>query len=135
MRKILSEFGRSRHLQRWADDDRAEEVWDKIKRAALKNNVPLPPKYFITEILVTRRVAIALSHRGELRESYRNAAHEMMRIARFLRKPHPYGMPPYPSGIKLAEMLDDAASYFRKQVGPTRNVPGVLKFGRHLSRT
>jgi hypothetical protein len=38
-------------------------------------------------------------------------------------------MPPYPIA-KLADMLDDAASYFRKQVEPTRNVPGVLKFGR-----
>jgi hypothetical protein len=118
------------HLQRWAADDRAEEVWHKIERAAQNNNVRLPPTYFITEILVTRRVAIALGHRRELREPYRNAAHEMMRIARFLRKRHPHGMPPYPSGRKLAEMLDDAASYFRKQVEPSRNQPGVLKFSR-----
>jgi hypothetical protein len=27
-------------------------------------------------------------------------------------------------------MLDDAATYFRKAVEPTRNVPGMLKFGR-----
>jgi hypothetical protein len=27
-------------------------------------------------------------------------------------------------------MLDDAASYFRKVVEPSRNVPGVLKFSR-----
>jgi hypothetical protein len=27
-------------------------------------------------------------------------------------------------------MLDEAASYFRKEVEPSRNVPGVLKFGR-----
>jgi hypothetical protein len=92
------------HLQRWADHDRAEEVWHKIERAAQKNNVPLPPEYFITEILVTRRVAIALGHRRELREPYRNAAREMMRIARFLRQRHPHGMPPYPSGAKLADM-------------------------------
>jgi hypothetical protein len=118
------------HLQRWAADDRAEEVWHKIERAAHNNKLPLPPTYFITEILVTRRVAIALGHRRELREPYRNAADEMMRIARFLRKRHPHGMPPYPSGAKLAEMLDEAASYFRKAVEPARNVPGVLKFGR-----
>ena len=28
------------------------------------------------------------------------------------------------------EMLDDAATYFRKAVEPARKVPGVLKFGR-----
>ena len=54
----------------------------------------------------------------------------MERVAKFLRHPHPYGMPPYPRGTKLAEMLDDAASYFRTQVEPSRNMPGVLKFTR-----
>ena len=54
----------------------------------------------------------------------------MVRIARFLRKRHPYGMPPYPGGTKLAEMLDDAATYFRRAVEPSRNLPGILKFNR-----
>jgi hypothetical protein len=118
------------HLQRWADDDRAEEVWDKIERAAQENNVRLPAEYFIQEILAARPVAIAIGRRGELRERYRNTADDMERFAKFLRHPHPYGMPPYPHGTKLAEMLDDAASYFRNQVEPSRNMPGVLKFTR-----
>jgi hypothetical protein len=37
------------HLQRWADDDRAEEVWHKIERAAQNNKLRLPAKYFIAE--------------------------------------------------------------------------------------
>ena len=57
------------------------------------------------------------------RERFRNAADEMERIAKFLRKPHPYRMPPYPRDTELAEMLDDAASYFRKAVEPSRNLP------------
>jgi hypothetical protein len=118
------------HLQRWIKDDRAEQVWDKIQRAARSNNAWLPPRVFITEILGARRVAMAIGHRGRLRERYRNAADEMERIAKFLRKPHPYGMPGYPQSTKLAGMLDDAASYFRKEVEPSRNLPGVLKFGR-----
>jgi hypothetical protein len=73
---------------------------------------------------------MAISHRGKMRERYRNAADEMERIAKFLRKPHPYGMPSYPLSSKLARMLDDAASYFRRVVEPSRNVPGVLKFSR-----
>jgi hypothetical protein len=54
----------------------------------------------------------------------------MERAAKFLRKPHPYGMPGYPQSTQLARMLDDAARYFRTTVEPTRNIPGVLKFGR-----
>jgi len=118
------------HLQRWIDDDRTEQVWDTIQCAVRSNNLWLPPKIFITDILAARRVAIATGHRGKLRERYRNAADEMQRLAEFLRKPHPYGMPGYPQSTKLARMLDAAASYFRGEVEPSRNVPGVLKFGR-----
>jgi hypothetical protein len=118
------------HLQRWINDDRAKQVWDKIQCAARSNNAWLPPKIFITEILGARRVAMVIGHRGKLRERYRNAADEMERVAKFLRKPHPYGMPPYPLSSKLARRLDDAASYFRKVVEPSRKVPGVLKFSR-----
>jgi len=117
-------------LQRWINDDRAEQVWNKIQCTARNKNAWLPRRYLITEILAARRVAIATGHRGKLRERYRNAAAEMKQIAKFLRKPHPYGMPGYPQSAKLAQMLDHAASYFRKEVEPSRNVPGVLKFSR-----
>ena len=73
---------------------------------------------------------MAISHRGKLRERYRNAANEMERVATFLRKPHPYSMPGYPQSTRLARMLDEAASYFRTIVEPRRNMTGVLKFGR-----
>jgi hypothetical protein len=118
------------HLHRWADDDRAEELWEKIEGAAQSNKLTLPAEHFIAEILAARRVAMVIGHRGKWREDFRNAADEMERSAKFLRKPHPYGMPAYPGGRKLAEMLDDAAAYFRKQVEPSRNQPGVLKFSR-----
>jgi hypothetical protein len=118
------------HLQRWAADDRAEEVWHKIERAAHNNKLWLPAKHFITEILAARRVAMAIGHRGKWRERFRNAADEMERTAKFLRNRHPYDMPPYPQATKLAEMLDDAATYFRKAVEPARKVPGMLRFGR-----
>jgi hypothetical protein len=82
------------HLQRWADDDRAEEVWRKIERAAWNNKLRLPARHFITEILAAGRVAMAIGHRGKWRKHFLNAADEMERIAKFLRKPHPYRMPP-----------------------------------------
>jgi hypothetical protein len=118
------------HLQRWIDDDRAEQVWDKIKCAVHSRNLWLPPKIFIRDILAARSVAIAIAHRRKLRKHYRSAAKQMEWVAKFLRKPNPYGMPAYPQSTKLARMLDDAASYFREEVEPSRNVPGVLKFGR-----
>jgi hypothetical protein len=106
------------HLQRWIDDDRTEQVWAEIQYAARSKNPWLP------------RVAKAIPHQRKLREHYRRAAKEMERVAKFLRKPHPYGMPGYPKSTTLARMLDDAASYYRTTVEPSRNVPGVLKFGR-----
>jgi hypothetical protein len=118
------------HLQRWIDDDRAEQVWDEIQCAVRNNNLWLPPKTFIRDILAARPVAIAIAHRRKLREHYRTAAKQMERVAKFLRKPHPYGTPGYPQSTKLARMLDEAASYFREEVEPSRNLPGVLKFSR-----
>jgi hypothetical protein len=107
------------HLQRWIKDDRAERVWDNIQCAARSNNLWFQAKILITDILAARRVAIA--HRGKLRKRYRNAADEMERVAKFLRKPHPYGMPDYPQSTTLARMLDEAA----KEVEPTRNTTVV----------
>ena len=59
------------HLQRWADDDRAEEVWHKIERAAHNNKLWLPAKHFVTEILAARRVAMAIGHRFLARSASR----------------------------------------------------------------
>ena len=65
------------HLQRWIDDDRAEQVWDEIRCAVRSNNLWLPPKRFIIDILTARPVAIAIAHRRKLREHYGTAAEEM----------------------------------------------------------
>ena len=118
------------HLQRWIDDDRAEQIWDTIHCAARSNSLWLPPKVLIIEIVAARRVAIATGHRRKWRDRYRQVADEMEWVAKFLRQPHPYGMPGYPQSTTLARMLDDAASYFRKQVEPSRNVSGVLRISR-----
>jgi hypothetical protein len=109
------------------------------RRFGIKSSAPprttnygFRPNTLSQKILAARRVAMAIGHRGKWREHFLNAADEMKRIAKFLRKPHPHRMPPYPRGTKLAdnEMLDDAANYFRKQVEPSRNLPGILKFSR-----
>jgi hypothetical protein len=121
---------RRAHLQRWRDDDRGEEVWREINCAAQKSGVLLRANVFIGEILGARRVAIVIGNRGKLRDHYRQAADQMKRVANFLRKPHPHGMPSYPRGKELAGMLDKAAAYHRKQVEVRRNLPGVLRVSR-----
>ena len=118
------------HIQRWAEDDRTEEVWRKIETAVQQKNITLPAEAFVREILGARQVAMAIGHRGEWRDRYRKEADQMQRTAKFLRRSHPLGMPPYPGGTELAGLLDDAARYFRKQVEVSRIVPSVLKFGR-----
>jgi hypothetical protein len=118
------------HLKRWREDDRAEVIWREIDSAIQKNGRVLRVNDFIREVLVARRVAIAVGDRGKLRDNYRQAADQMQRVAKFLRKPHPYGMPSYLPGEELARMLDGAAEYYRKQVEVKRNLPGVLRFSR-----
>jgi hypothetical protein len=118
------------HLQRWADDDRADEVWQSIERAAQKNKKLLPEGFFIGEILAAKRVAISIGHRWKYRERYRKQAEQMERIAKFLREPRPAGIPPYPPATELARMLDEAAHNFRGEVAISRDLPGVVKFGR-----
>ena len=54
----------------------------------------------------------------------------MQRIAKFVRKPHPYGMPGYPRNSELAQMLDEAAGYYRKQIEVKQNLLGVLRFSK-----
>jgi hypothetical protein len=73
---------------------------------------------------------MAIGQRGKFREEYRKKTDEMKRLGKFLRRPQPFGMPPFPASTELARMLDDAASYFRNLVEITRNIPGVVQFSR-----
>jgi hypothetical protein len=119
------------HLQRWSGDDRADEEWQIIDRAAHEHGLLLPPNVFIQEILTIRRVAGSIARRGKYRDHYRTLAKKMEEVAKFLRAPHPAGMPPtLPGGEELARMLDDAARILRMEVDPSRNVPGVVKVTR-----
>jgi hypothetical protein len=118
------------HLRRWSEDDRADEEWRTINRARSERGSLLPPNFFIAEILAMRRVAEAVGLRAKYRDRYRMYAEKMEEIARFLRKPHPAGMPPTFPSEALARMLDRAAEAFRTEVDPSRDVLGVVKLTR-----
>src|ERR1041384_6629941 len=82
------------HLRRWADDERADEIWDRIKYAAQKRAIPLTPKFFIEQILSARSTAELIDRRRAERHRYRRFATQMEEIARFLREPFGTGPPP-----------------------------------------
>jgi hypothetical protein len=118
------------HLKRWADDDRADEVWNTISRAAQEHRGLLPVQFFIQEILGARDIAQSLNHRRKHRDRYRKRAAQMVEIAKVLREPLPNGLLLIPSGVELARKVDDAAQKYREYVAASRNLPGVIKWTR-----
>jgi hypothetical protein len=118
------------HLERWEDDDRADEDWQTIDRASRQAGKLPPVRVFIQEILGARSFAESFHHRQERRGFYRKRATQMEAIAAFLREPLPGGMLLIPSGAKLARMLDDAARQYREDVEVSRIVPGQVKWTR-----
>ena len=121
------------HLQRWSEDERADEEWQIIDCTyrAVHEHGALPRRVFFSEILAIRRVAEGIAARGKYRDRYRKYANQMEQTARFLRKPHPAGMPPtLPQSEELARMLDAAASALRMEVEQSRGVPGTVKATR-----
>jgi len=118
------------HLKRWAKDERADEVWKAIERAAKKNGRLLPPGFFIREVLGARDIATSIVHRRNSRKQYRKHAARMSEVAKVLRKPLPNGLLIVPTGAALAERLDEAARIFRDYVAVTRNDPLGMKWTR-----
>jgi hypothetical protein len=118
-------------LQRWAEDDRATEDWQIIIRALHDRELLLPANAFIREILAIKTVSEAIASRAKYRRWHRAQAKRMEELAKFLRKPHPLGMPPtFPRNVELAQILDNVAEAYRREVEPIQDVPGVVKVSR-----
>jgi hypothetical protein len=118
------------HLRRWAADDRADEVWNTINRAAQEHGGLLPVRLLIQEILGARDIAQSINHKRKHRDRYRKRAAQMVEIAKVLQEPHPNGLLLIPSGAELAQRLEDAARIYRDYVAVSRNVPGVIRWTR-----
>jgi hypothetical protein len=114
------------YLRRWAEDDRAEEVWKAIERAAQENDKPLlllSPRYFICQILAIRSVAKRMNHLRKDRVRIRKCAEQIERIAEFLLMLDPLlGMRP------IAQRLREAAAVLPRHVESTResDVPALF---------
>lgn len=123
------------HLERWADDERADEVWNAIKDAAQKRGLPLPASFFIQEVLGTRDIATSINHRRKYRERYRKHAARMTEIAKVLRERLPNGFLLIPAGEELAKSLDEAARACCDYVAVARNKDRGLKWTRQSRPT
>jgi len=73
-------------IERWADDERADEIWNTIKDTAQKRGMLLPARFFIQEVLGTRDIVTSMNHRRKYRERYRKHATRMAEIAKILRE-------------------------------------------------
>jgi hypothetical protein len=72
-----------------------------------------------------------LATRAKYRRGHRAEAKQMEELAKFLRKPHPLGMPPtFPRNVEVAQILDNVAEVYRREVEPIQDVPGVVKVSR-----
>jgi hypothetical protein len=90
------------HLNRWANDERADEVWDSIDRAAKLRGIILPPHFFIQEVLGISDIAKSIDHRRKNRVQYLKYAARMEKIAKVLRMRLPNQFLLVPTGEELA---------------------------------
>jgi hypothetical protein len=118
------------HLKRWAEDERANEVWNSVHRAAMARGLLLPDSVFIQLVLGLRDVATSINHRRNNRERYRKYAARMEEIAKVLRKPLPNHLLLLPTGEELAGKLDEAARAYRAYGAATRNEAGGMNWTR-----
>ena len=77
------------HLRRWASDERADEVWNTVDRAANSRGILLPARFFVQEVLGARDIATSIKHRRANRERYREYAARMEGIAKLCESRSP----------------------------------------------
>ena len=118
------------HLKRWAEDERADEIWKTIKDAATKRGRVFPERFFIQEVLGAREIATSINHRRKYRERYREHAARMAEIAKVLRERLPNGLLLIPTGEELAKKLDEAARAYSDYVAVARNEDRGLRWTR-----
>ena len=122
-----------KHLERWADDDRTDEIWDSIKCATRQHWLMLPDGFFewflIREILGQRSLAESIGNFREQRDLYRRDAAQLQEAANILRKKAPDGI----QRDELARKIEDVADQYQTFFAVSWNIPGVVKW-THKSR-
>lgn len=125
-----------KQLKRWADDERAEEIWQTINCAIREHGLTFPDGFiewwFIQEILGQRKLAESIGRRSRHRDLYRKNAAQLQRTAEILRQKMPDDGPLLipTNGDELARMLEDAAKQYRDHVAVSWNMPDVVRWNR-----
>jgi hypothetical protein len=124
------------HLKRWADDDRADEIWDSINGATRQHSSTLSDLddgffewFIIQEILGQRNLAEYIGNLRKQRDLYRRDAAQLQEAANILRKKAPDGI----QRDELARKIEDVADQYQTCFAVSWNMPGVVKW-THKSR-
>jgi hypothetical protein len=127
-------------LAQWTEDDLLwRPCWEKIQTRAQRRIGLWHPeftRFFIREVLATKRLADSVELRRNLRPTYVKYAKQAEGLARFLKEPARSGLPPpVPFGGKLASQLEDAVRLLRRRANPDPSGPlRVSRLSRNGSR-
>ena len=140
-KRLLSELAESLeldagdrdHLNRWSDDDRADDVWSKISDGIRKTQGIEPnhyAHYLIQEVLRLR----GFVRNPNVRPAYLERAMDAARIARFLNGPpgFPPPMPQFPNYKVLAASLNELSRMLREQSSHSEKV-GLVRSSRETN--
>ena len=123
------------HLKRWADDDRADEIWDSIKCATRQHWLMLPDGFFewflIQEILGQRSLAELIGSLRKQRDLYRRRVAQLQATANLLREKPPDGI----QRDELARKLEDVAEQYQTFVAVSWDNPGVVRWTRQSKQS
>ena len=127
--------GDREHLKRWADDDRADEVWETINCAIQERGLTFPDGFiewwFIQEILGQRRLAESIGSFRKQRDVYRRYAAQLQDAANLLREKPPDGI----QRDELARKLEDVAEQYQTFVAVSWDNPGVVRWTRQSKQS
>jgi hypothetical protein len=111
-------------LQRWADDPRTNELWDKVQTKLAPRLDELVSdrffvneilaRFFINEILAIRRVVQSAELLRNQAAAYRLNAERAEKLANFLDPKSSWPPPPVPSALKFVPALREAARELRR---------------------
>ena len=120
--------GDREHLKRWADDDRADEVWNAINCAIRERGFQdgFIEWWFIQEVLGQRSLAESIGSFRKERDVYRRYGAQLQEAANILREKSPDGI----QRDELARKLEDVVEQYQTFFAISWDNPGVVRWNR-----
>ena len=106
--------GDREHLKRWADDDRADEVWNAINCAIRERGFQdgFIEWWFIQEVLGQRSLAESIGSFRKERDVYRRYGAQLQEAANILREKSPDGIQRDELARKLEDVVEQYQTFF-----------------------